>query len=71
MSVKMLILPPKLTREFVLPAMGIDRRIYGPFTEFEVLDQMPHNQCKQVAPYGRWTQLMLRRCCRRYAAPSR
>ena len=27
---------------------------------------MPHNQCNQVAPFGRWTQLSLRPYCRRY-----
>ena len=26
----------------------------------------PNNQCKQVAPFGRWTWLTPRPCCRRY-----
>ena len=27
---------------------------------------MPHTQCNKAAPFSRWTQLLLRPCCRRY-----
>jgi hypothetical protein len=38
--------------------------------ELQAVMQPAYNQCKQVAPSSRWTQLTLRPCCRRYTKGS-
>ena len=45
--------------------LGLQRLLKVGLT-LPVLLQIQPYKCNQVAPFGRWTQLKLRPCCRRY-----
>jgi len=45
--------------------LGLQRLLKVGLTLPVCVQNQPY-KCKQVAPFGRWTQLTLRPCCRRY-----